>query len=305
MTIHLSNVVASQPQSAGDACTLRAFLHTDFSHSPSPVVMVEHFIMNRTMAAPPQPHAGLCMATLLLEDANGVMRCKDSPGSVLEARAGDLHWTVAGAGILTTQQLVGPGHLNGLRIGLNLPDRLKSLSPAVSLLRAWEMPVIQTDAGRVRVVAGNHGGWQSPLATPEALMILDGWLRPGATQLLPLPPGWNAWVYSVQGELGVRARHRLSGAPPLPKRQGGDPDFAVLPAGAALAASAPLADDEGVLLLMAGKAPVHYVLTAGPAVDEPVFRHGAVVMASQRALTRALAAYEAGEFGQMPQGQAA
>lgn len=304
MTIHLSNVVAGPLQSAGDACTLRPFLHTDFSRSPSPVVMVDHFVMTKATAVP-QPHAGSCAATLLLEDAKGVMQCRDSEGNDHEAQAGDLHWTVAGAGLLQTQQPVGPARLNGLRIVLNLPDRLKSLSPAVSLLRAWEMPVIQTSAGRTRVVAGSHGGWQSPLATPEALMILDGWLRPGATQLLPLPPGWNAWVYSVQGDLGVRARHCLSGAPPLPKRQEGDPDFAVLHAGSALVASAPSADDEGVLLMMAGKAPAHYVLVAGPAVDEPVFRHGAVVMASQRALTRALAAQEAGDFGTMRQDQAA
>lgn len=304
MTIHLSSVVAGQPQSVGEACTLRQFLHTDFSHSPSPVVMVDHFIMTGPTAAP-LPYAGLCAGTLLLEDAKGVMQCRDSEGNDHEARAGDLHWTVAGKGILRTQQPTGPARLNGLRIALNLPDRLKTLPPAVSLLRAWEMPVIQTDAGRVRVVAGSHGGWQSPLATPEALMILDGWLRPGATQLLPLPPGWNAWVYAVQGELGVRARHRRHGAPPLPKRQGGDPDFAVLREGAALAASATSADDEGVLLLMAGKVPAHFVLIAGPAVDEPVFRHGPIVMASQRDLTRALAAYEAGDFGQLRQDQVA
>ena len=91
----------------------------------------------------------------------------------------------------------------------------------------------------------------------------------------------------------------------MPKRQEGDPDFAVLHAGSAWVASAPSADDEGVLLMMAGKAPAHHVLIAGPAVDEPVFRHGAVVTASQRALTRALAAHEAGDFGTMRQDQAA
>ena len=47
------------------------------------------------------------------------------------------------------------------------------------------------------------------------------------------------------------------------------------------------------------------MLIAGPAVDEPVFRHGPIVMASQRGLIRALAAYEAGDFGQLRQDQAA
>ncbi|CUR70007.1 hypothetical protein BN2877_54490 [Achromobacter xylosoxidans] len=40
------------------------------------------------------------------------------------------------------------------------------------------MPVLQSDAGRVRVVSGRYDGWDAPLATPEPLLILDGWLRP-------------------------------------------------------------------------------------------------------------------------------
>lgn len=230
--------------------------------------MVEHFTLSGSApASPPQPHAGLYMATLLLEDSAGAMQSRDTEPNNHELRAGDLHLTLAGQGIVGMQPTVGVARLNGLRIALNLPNRLTLLPPTASLLRAWEMPVIQTAAGRIRVVAGHHGGWQSPLATPEPLTILDGWLRPGATQLIPLLPGWNAWVYSVQGELGARARHRLTGAPPLPKRPEGDPEFAVLRAGAALTASA--AGDEGALLLMASKEPAHFVLIAGPAVDEP------------------------------------
>ena len=330
MTIHLSPPVAKPFEPAGDACSIRQFRYTDFPRGMSPLVLVDHFVMTGPTFAP-HPHAGMSAVTLLLEDSRGAMRSRDSVRNDHEIRAGDLHWTLAGRGIVHTQQPVGEARLNGLQMFVNLPERLKSLAPATSLLRAWEMPVIQNDAGRVRVASGSYGGWDAPLETPEPLMVLDGWLRPGASRLVPLPAGWNAWLYAVQGELGVRARHQVlqpapvagesdqdarpvavPSAPAATSRLGGtggkraavapknvvDPDFAILPVGAALAASA---DSEGLLLLIAGSAPAHFVLVAGPAIDEPVIQRGPFVMSNSRALAQALAAYEAGEFGQLRQ----
>lgn len=334
MTIHLSPPVAKPFEPVGDACSIRQFRYTDFPLRMSPLVLVDHFIMTGPTFAP-HPHAGMSAVTLLLEDTRGAMRSRDSVRNDHEIRAGDLHWTLAGRGIVHTQQPVGEARLNGLQMFVNLPERLKSLPPATSLLRAWEMPVIQSDAGRVRVASGSYGGWDAPLETPEPLMVLDGWLRPGASRMVPLPAGWNAWLYAVQGELGVRARHQVmqpapvaaqasQGAPDTPLasavlrapaatvRPGGaagkravaapksvaDPDFAILPAGAALAASA---DSEGLLLLIAGSAPAHFVLVAGPSIDEPVIQRGPFVMSNSRALAQAMAAYEAGEFGQLRQ----
>ncbi|WP_370539670.1 pirin family protein [Achromobacter sp. UMC71] len=315
---------------AGDACSIRQFRYTDFPQGMSPLVLVDHFVMTGPTFAP-HPHAGMSAVTLLLEDTRGAMRSRDSVRNDHEIRAGDLHWTLAGRGVVHTQQPVGQARLNGLQMFVNLPERLKSLPPATSLLRAWEMPVIQNDAGRVRVASGSYGGWDAPLETPEPLMVLDGWLRPGASRLVPLPAGWNAWLYAVQGELGVRAKHQVlrpaaaaaaseqnarsaSTAAPAPAGASGpgaggkraaaapkhvaDPDFAILPAGASLAASA---DREGLLLLIAGSAPAHFVLVAGPAINEPVIQRGPFVMSNSRALAQAMAAYEAGEFGQLRQ----
>ena len=186
----------------------------------SPLVLVDHFVMTGPTFAP-HPHAGMSAVTLLLEDSRGVMRSRDSVHNDHEIRAGDLHWTLAGRGIVHTQQPVGEARLNGLQLFVNLPERLKTLPPATSLLRAWEMPVLQSDAGRVRVASGHYGGWDAPLETPQPLLILDGWLRPGASRLVPLPAGWNAWLYAAQGELGARARHQttpLRRMPPRPNR---------------------------------------------------------------------------------------
>lgn len=232
----------------------------------------------------PGARPGLWVATLMLEDCRGFMQSLGGNGEDHQLQAGDLFWTREDAGVMRARaagDAASPGaelRLNGLRMVLGLHGQSEAAAgpesesesesnpqplPATSaLLRGWEMPVIKTDAGRIRVAAGSHAGSQSPLATPAPLTILDVWLRPGATQLVPLAPGWNAWVYSVSGALGVRARHRRIGAPPLPRQAAGDRDFAVLDAGSALVASASASagDEEGVLVLMAGRAPAHFVL---------------------------------------------
>ena len=98
----------------------------------------------------------------------------------------------------------------------------------------------------------------------------------------------------MQGDLGLRAP---TSSGPARRRQaaGEDPDFAVLHTGSAVAASA---DGDGMLLI-AGRAPAHIVLIAGPVIDEPVIQRGLFVMASQRALEEAMRAYDAGDFGRI------
>ncbi|MEN5160904.1 pirin family protein [Achromobacter spanius] len=265
MTLHLSAVVSGSSRYMGDACAIRQFRHTDFLGCISPVVLVDHFVMTGPTVEP-HTHAGVRAATLLLEDSAGVMRSLDGIENNHDIHAGDLHWTQAGRGILHAQRPVGEARLHGLQLLIDCPAHLKSLPPMTSMLRAADVPAIQAPSGKVRVLSGSFGGLESPLRTPEPLLILDGWLRPGATTLVPMPPGWNAWFYAIEGDLGVRARHCGKGAAPLPKVAGGDPDFAVVPAGSAAAAGATLDGEEGVLLLMAGKAPVHFVLVAGSAV---------------------------------------
>lgn len=265
MTLHLSAVVSGSSRYIEDACAIRQFRHSDFLGCISPVVLVHHFVLTGPTLEP-HTHAGVSAATLLLEDSTGVMRSLDGIENNHDIHAGDLFWTQAGRGILRAQRPVAEARLHGLQVLIDHPAHLKALPPVTSLLRAADVPAIQTPSGKVRVVSGSFGGLESPLRTPEPLLILDGWLRPGATTLVPMPPGWNAWFYAIEGDLGVRARHCSRRAAPLPKVAGGDPDFAVVSAGSAAAAGATPDGEEGVLLLMAGKAPVHFVLVAGSAV---------------------------------------
>lgn len=265
LTIHLSTVVAGARSFHGDASEIRHFRHTDFSRSISPVVSVNHFDMTEPTFNP-ESYAAKAVATLLLEDSTSVTQRLDGTARKTELRAGDLHWTLGGRGIAHAQRSTPEARLHGLQIFIDMPSRLKPPPQSSGLLRASEMPVIQSHSGRMRIVSGSFAGLESPIQLPEPLLILDTWLHPGATTSVPLPPGWNAWITTLQGKLGVRARHECDDVAPLPKVAGGDLDFAVISDGSAVAASATPCGREGVLLLMAGKVPVHFVLVAGPAV---------------------------------------
>ena len=99
----------------------------------SPLVMAEHFIMSGPAFAP-HPHAGMSAVTLLLEDTRGVLRSRDTLRNDHELRAGDLLWTMAGRGIVHDQQPVGQARLHGVRLYVNLPQRLKAFR---QLLQAY------------------------------------------------------------------------------------------------------------------------------------------------------------------------
>lgn len=294
LTLKLSAVVPGAIKSQGDSCQIRQFRHTDFSTSVSPVVLVDHFVMTGP-AFGPHSHAGISAATLLLDDSTGVLQNLEGAADSRDVRAGDLYWAQTGRGLVHAQRPVGEARLHGLQIFMDLPGDLKTQAPSTSLLRTAQIPVIQSPSGRIRVVSGQHGESESPLRTPAPLLILDGQLRPGATTLVPLQPGWNAWITAIHGDLGVRARHCRRGASPLPKVAGGDPDFAVVRTGWAVAATAQPDGEEGVLLLMAGCAPSHFVLIAGPAVDLPVAGQGMPAQQGLGSLEQALAAYQAEE----------
>jgi len=96
------------------------------------------------------------------------MSSHDSVHNDHRIEPGDLHWTLAGKGILHTQQPEGDhARLDGLQLFVTLPRRLKRIEPATMLLRARDVPVIESPGIRLRVLAGALEGKTSPLRTPK------------------------------------------------------------------------------------------------------------------------------------------
>lgn len=94
----------------------------------------------------------------------------------------------------------------GLQLWVDLPNDLKACEPRYRDLRAAEIPSVEVDAGRVtvKVISGQSHGIDSvkDLAyTP--VWILDVTVRPGGSITQPLPQGWNAFGYVLDGDVFV------------------------------------------------------------------------------------------------------
>ena len=89
-----------------------------------------------------------------------------------------------------------------MQLWVDLPEKLKLCEPRYRDLRAAEIPSVDVDEGRatVKVISGQSHGVDSvkDLAyTP--VWFLDVLLRPGAKVTQPLPEGWNAFAYILEG----------------------------------------------------------------------------------------------------------
>lgn len=98
----------------------------------------------------------------------------------------------------------------GLQLWVDLPKELKYCEPRYRDLRADEIPTVDTDDGRVtvKIISGNSHGIDSvrDLAyTP--VWILDVTIRPGGKLEQPLPNGWNAFAYVLQGDAVIFGDH--------------------------------------------------------------------------------------------------
>ncbi len=281
--LRFSHPVTRAPHAVGAHCDIRQFRHTDFGNAMSPLVLVDHYVMTGPTFEL-HPHAGMSAVTVLFEDTQGWMSSHDSVHNDHRIEPGDLHWTLAGKGIVHTQQPEGEhARLDGLQLFVNLPRRLKRIEPATMLVRASDVPVIEGSGTRLRVLAGTLDGKTSPLNTPEPILIVDGWLDAGSHPVLPLPSGWNLWLYARSGNLTARDLDAPESRP-----------GATLSSGEAVAISA---DEAGTVELRPAAGAVKFVAIAGPAINEPVVQVGPFVMNSQEEAEQAFADFQAGKFG--------
>lgn len=96
----------------------------------------------------------------------------------------------------------------GMQLWVDLPERLKMCEPRYRDLAASEVPTIEVDDKKVviKIISGQSHGTDSvkELAyTP--VWIFDIAIRPGGKVSQPLPTGWNAFAYTLQGTTNFSA----------------------------------------------------------------------------------------------------
>lgn len=124
---------------------------------------------------PPHPHIGLSTLTYLFE---GSIMHKDSLGTAMEIKPGQINWMTAGKGIVHSERT--PEYLrhsnkvlHGLQIWVALPKELEEIEPSFFHVPEDQIPQWKTDTITYKLIAGEVLGKKSPVPVYSPLYLLE------------------------------------------------------------------------------------------------------------------------------------
>lgn len=225
---------------------------------------------------PPHPHRGFETVTYLLA---GRMRHRDNAGHEGVIEPGGIQWMTAGRGIIHSEMPEQEdGRLAGFQLWVNLPAAEKMGPPRYQEISPSRVPVeARPDGVQVRVIAGRTRlGTMGPVAAVStAPLYLDVRLPSGIAFEEPLPATHNAFVYVMEGALGLVAS---GNEPPLSAGELG------------------VLEPEGTVRVVNQGGDTRFLLVAGRRLNEPVARGGPFVMNSPEEIAQAFRDYREGRF---------
>jgi redox-sensitive bicupin YhaK (pirin superfamily) len=239
---------------------LDPFLLLDEIHSTNPADYAAGF--------PQHPHRGFETVSYVLR---GGFRHRDSVGNHGLIADGGAQWMTAGRGIIHEEMPVQTQgtELWGLQLWVNLPAARKLIRPRYQDMAPAAVAELDVADARVRLVAGRIGARRGPIDGIDIQpTLLDATLPAGAQFRHPLVGGETAFVYVLDGEVGIGATQLRAG------------QLGVL--------------GLGDLIVASSQPGGRFLLVAGTPIREPVARRGPFVMNTEDELRQAFADYQAG-----------
>ena len=162
------------------------------------------FLIGDGIDVRPHPHIGLATVTYLFD--GGIMH-RDSLGTELEIKPGELNLMSAGSGIVHSERSSSAARtteqrLFGIQAWAALPKSHEEGAPAFAHYGAAALPRITGEGKTVRLVMGSLYGQTSPASFPHDCVYAEAVLAPGA--VLPLDPDYDERaVFIVSGEVDI------------------------------------------------------------------------------------------------------
>ncbi|MEQ8481661.1 MAG: pirin family protein [Hoeflea sp.] len=152
----------------------------------------------------PHPHIGLSTVTYLFD---GAIRHRDSLGTEMVIRPGDVNLMTAGRGIVHSERSPeemrgGDMAMSGLQTWLALPEAMEEIDPAFEHTATTALPEISHAGVHARIVMGQFGGAVSPVKQHSGTLYVDLRLE-GATSA-PFDAEWEERaLYLLEGEIEI------------------------------------------------------------------------------------------------------
>lgn len=220
---------------------------------------------------PWHPHRGIETVTYLLE---GDIEHGDSLGNKGSIRSGDCQWMTAGSGIIHQEMPQATARMLGAQLWINLPARDKMTAPRYGDIRAEDIPVVEADGAKVRVVAGSYGDIRGAFEGRHVkATYLDVEILPGYSWSFPVEQGATVFAYILRGA----ARFDAGGEVIAEKH-------------------AVLYGDGDTVSIVAGDFGARFILVAGRPLGEPIAWGGPIVMNTREELDAAFREIDLGTF---------
>jgi redox-sensitive bicupin YhaK (pirin superfamily) len=162
------------------------------------------FLLTNGIDVRPHPHIGLATVTYLFE---GEILHRDSLGTALPIRPGAVNLMTAGRGIVhsereTAEAKAKTRRMFGIQAWAALPKSHEEQAPAFTHHAAEDLPRLEGEGKRVRVIMGELYGAASPVDFPQAAFYAEAVLAPGA--VLPLDPDYDERaIYIASGTVDI------------------------------------------------------------------------------------------------------
>jgi redox-sensitive bicupin YhaK (pirin superfamily) len=276
----IKGVIVPRTADLGDGFSVRRALPSAQSRMVGPFVFFDHFgptvfKSGNGLDVRPHPHIGLATVTYLFD---GEIMHRDSLGTAVPIRPGEVNWMTAGRGIVHSER-TGPERrvkgdsLHGLQMWVALPAAQEEMAPAFAHHAVDEFPMVRDNGNSVRVVVGQAYGKGSPVKTTSETLFADAHLAAGGT--LPL-----------DAEHEERAIYVLSGEIDIAGDRFGADRLLVFKPGDAIALKA-LTD-------------THFTIFGGATMDGPRHIWWNFVSSRKDRIEQAKAEWSTGHFGKVP-----
>ncbi len=162
------------------------------------------FLLGDGIDVRPHPHIGLATVTYLFD---GEIMHRDSLGTEQPIRPGELNLMTAGQGIVHSERASAEerqkvSRLFGTQLWAALPKSHEEKAPTFAHMKAEDLPRIEGDGKRVRLMLGSMYGETAPTEFPHPSFYAEAVLAPGA--VLPLEPDYDERaVFIISGEIDI------------------------------------------------------------------------------------------------------
>ena len=225
----------------------------------------------------PHPHRGFSPVTFIVE---GEVRHRDSWGHDQIAKAGEVQWMHAGAGIVHSERpsenlVASSGKQEIIQLWINSPSSKKMQPPEYTFLSKEALPEFFSEDKKIsnKVVAGKYDGLSSKLKAQSELLVIWGNAEIGGQQRLEIPSEFSSMLYLIKGSIKLKGYGIIE------------------------AEHLAIFGEHEKEIEMSFSQDSQFLLLSGKPIDEKVTQQGPYVMNTQTEVLEAMRDYQMGKMG--------